>query len=1000
MWPPSPPLVQRIALAIGLLFVSGPLTTANAEANANGIAWSIDTPSFEASPRSFPAIAIHLQNRTASPQTLHLHFDLWPLRSLTDGDLEIAVGASETKTVLYTLYVPPETPGGSDVPLRASADDGEVHATSIRIKAVANCKATGDTVDTRFLRPGEKAAYKIKIVNTGNIPLHCAIRPTTSPQVVSTTVATENLVIAAGGSAETAVEVATGGEMADFISFVTSVEIDTAELSGDAARQFFYFHTEAFPQPGPPDHTQLFETLKASVLFSAGVGSGNRERRRGADGLVREALTVDGMIADNVRLQFIQAFAYPSDGDGDQSSALSAFPGGSTRNYFHLGLYSPQLDLEAGEVTTGPARLLSSREIGDGFRVAWRPDGNDKLQIEAFAEENTLTLNRKDVFGALASGTLKNGPLEFWRAGTLSKRGDIGPQGRDWDTIGVDTGWKISLAVPVRAEFSAGAGEKGAGHSGFAWLAGLHYNRVLQGELETFPFQAGVEFASGDKDFPGAQNGRDDQHAYLSFRFSTNPTDTEAYANYNNSDYSVVPNIEKTLDEEQSLLPDFLLTSQSRLINAGVRWNMAATPGAWHLPSGNAEFQETRFFNKSDFFDKTNERAVAINIQPFDQRNTSSSGADWHLGLLFRGGTETRESDGMPERDSQFLTFGTDLNYGRPAPAFLDKIGGPGRVTAELSGHFTVNLDGDTQALNRTGVSMTAVASWLTDTWSARGGATLYSYANEGLSDRVWASITRKVAKGWWAGIEAAYTRRGNNYGGNDQRNESAMLLTFRHDFEIPVPWLPRRGQVTGQVFDDLNNNGRHDPGEPGLERVKVAVGRSQAVTGPGGEFSFPPMAAGDYQVTVSSPVDAHFNGSSDHPTEKTALTKGAITQLTIGMNKPTTCEGQVRFRREHSEADVAASDKSEDLSGLEIISTDSAGRIQRSATRADGFFAIYLAPGTYDIKINPSTLKTNQAVSPANLTIKVERSRIENLAFTVTERTKQIRKTFVAKTP
>jgi hypothetical protein len=426
---------------------------------------------------------------------------------------------------------------------------------------------------------------------------------------------------------------------------------------------------------------------------------------------------------------------------------------------------------------------------------------------------------------------------------------------------------------------------------------------------------------------------------------------------------------------------------------------MSAAPGAWHLPSGNAEFQATSFFNKSNFFDKTDERAVAINLQPFDQPSTSSSGIDWHLGVLFRGGTETRESDGMPERDSQFLTFGTDLNYSRPAPEFLNKIGGPGRVNAELSGHFTVNLDGDTQALNRTGVSVMAVASWLTETWSARGGTTLYSYVDEGLSDRVWASITRKVAKGWWAGIEAAYTRCGSGRGGSDQRNESAILLTFRHDFEIPVPWLPRRGQVTGQVFDDLNNNGRHDPGEPGLERVKVAVGRDQALTGPGGEFSFPPMAAGDYQVAVSSPADVHFNGSGDHPTEKTALTKGAVTKLAIGMTKPTTCEGHVRFSREHSEADVAASDKSEDLSGLEIISTDSAGHVQRGATRADGFFAIYLAPGIYEIKINSGTLKPNQAVSPEKLTVKVERSRIENLAFTVIERTKQIRKTFIAKT-
>ena len=201
-------------------------------------------------------------------------------------------------------------------------------------------------------------------------------------------------------------------------------------------------------------------------------------------------------------------------------------------NDSHLGLDSPLLDLEAGEVTIAPARLLSSREIGDGFRVAWRPSGTDALQVEAFGEENTLTLNRKEVFGAIAAGTLKNGPLEFWRAGTLSKRADFGPQGRDWDTIGLDTGWRIPLVVPVRAEFSAGVGENSTGQNGFAWLAGLHYNRVLQGEPDTSPFKAGVEFASGGQGFPGAQKRpRRSARGHVSLRFSATPAYTEAYAN-------------------------------------------------------------------------------------------------------------------------------------------------------------------------------------------------------------------------------------------------------------------------------------------------------------------------------------------------------------------------------------------------------------------------------------------------------------------------------------
>jgi hypothetical protein len=1003
MWQPSPPLAQRIALAISLLLLISFEGVAQSLRKdlAPGVEWSLSTPAFEAEPRSFPAVAIHLRNETSSAQTLSLHFNLGILGSLGGPNLAVALGAREEKTVLYTLHIPPEATGGSSIPLRAVAGDETVRETSVCIKAVANGKATGDPVDKRFLHPGEKATYKVKIVNTGNIPLHCAIRPTTAPAAASTIVTPENMIVPVGGTAEAAVEVAIDGKVSEFTSFVTSAEVHLAELGSDSARQFLYFYTEIFPQFAPPERTRLFETLKGSVLVGAGAGSGNEDGRNGGDGLVRETLTLDGLIAEDTRFQLIEAAAHPSEGNGNQSSALSALPGGSTRNFFHLGFYNPYFDLEGGEITTAPSRLLSSRETGDGLRAAVRPTGKDNLQLEAFAERNTLTLNRKDVFGATISGAVQNSPLEFWRVGTLSKRGDVGPQGRNWDAIGADTSWNIPLTIPLRAELSAAAGENSEGQNGVAWLAGLHYNRALPGEPDISPLKAGVEFASGDKGYPGQQNGRDDRRAYASYRFSTNPTYLEAYANYNDSEYEVVPNVEKTLAEEQSLLPDFLLTSQSRLINAGLRWNtLAATTGAWHLPSGNAEYQETRLFNKSNFLDQTNERAVALNLQPFNRPGGNPDGTSWNLNLLGRGGVEMRESDSLPEKDSRFVTLGADFNCSMLAPEFFEKIGGPGHVSVDFSGRYTENLDGDSQALNRTGVSVTAAVSWETDTWSVKTGTTVYSYKDDGLSDRVWATISRKVAKDWWAGIEGAYTHRGNGRSSTGGRNESAALLTFRHDFEIPVPWLPRRGQVEGQIFNDLNNNGRREPNEPGLEGVKVAVGVKQTLSGAKGEFSLPPMTSGSYPLEVTPPGEVHFNQSTDHGADKTVLTKGEITRLAIGLTKPSTCEGKIRFIRENSEVDVTPSNIPDDLSGIEIVSTDGAGHTQRSVTRADGFFAIYLDPGIYEIKINSATLKPEQGVSPARITLEVERERIEDLAFTVTERVKHIRKTFTTKNP
>ncbi len=601
--------------------------------------------------------------------------------------------------------------------------------------------------------------------------------------------------------------------------------------------------------------------------MSLGAGHGNNDSHNGNDPVFHESISLEGMITDKTRMEFTESFTYPSEDDGNQSSALSSLPNASTRNFFHLGFYNPYFDLEAGEVTTAPPVLLSSRETGDGIRAAFRPFGNPKLQLEAFAEENTLTLNRKTVFGTSMSGLITNSPLEWWRVGTLSKRDDVGPQGRNWDAVGVDTGWRIPLALPLRAEGSIAGGSNGEGRSGFAWLLGFHFNRTLPGEPDNYPLKAGIEFASGDKDFPGVQNGREDRRAYVTYRLFSNPVLVELFANYNDSHYKVVPNIEKTLDEEQSLIPDFLLNSQSRLLNAGVRWNTTQTkPGEWHFPNGYTQFEDTSYFNKSDFFDKTTEHAVTLSLDLFNRQSALPSATNWQLSWFSRGGTENHQTDQTPSRDSRFITLGTDLNFNRQAPDFFQQIGGPGSLSAEVSARYTINFDGDSQALNRTGLSLTAAAALRTEIWEIKAGATLYSYVNQGFSDRIWASISRRLGKDWWAGIEGAYTHRANGHG-NQPADEAAVLFTVRHDFEIPVPWLPRRGQATGIVFEDRNNNGTQDPGESGLDRVKVAVGSEQALTGPDGKFTLSAMTEGTYPIIVT-PADGGSPGSEHRGTD------------------------------------------------------------------------------------------------------------------------------------
>lgn len=975
-------------------------------ATGSDIAWTIRISDTESAPKSFPTLAIQLRNRGASIASTSFEIAAAkPLQSLSARQVSVELAPGEEKTLLHTLYVPPDAPGASAPVVTVRQANGPIRETTIRIKSAAAFKAKTVEGDSRFIRSGEQASYKIRIENTGNTPLHFAFAPKTSPEKSQTKATPETLLVPAGVTGEAIVEMQAPADVAVYTAFVTSLDIVADELPDTAARECLYFHTEVFPPQTPPKRMALYEALKGSIQI--GIGSTNGPRRgRGASEAFTESLAVEGLVGEQTRLQFLQSFTHPSERRGELSSALSSLPGTSQRNFFHFGLYNPHWDLELGEVSAVSARLLSPRETGDGVRAAMRPLSRpESLQVEIFTERNTLTLNRKDVFGAALSGSPASGPLEFWRVASLSKRRDRGPQGRDWDSVALESGWKIPLKIPLRAELSAAVGRNHEGQSGAAWQAALHHNRTLPGEKDESPLKAGVEYAVGGKGFPGTQNGREDRRGYASYRFREDPAYLEAYASYNESIYKVVPNIERTLVEEQDVLPEFLRTSQSRLVNVGLRWKtFKPDAGAWHLPSGNFELQQTRYFNRSNFFDQADEKAAALNLTLLDQAQPDTGGATWHLNLASRGGLEMHEDGSSGRTDSSFLTVGPNLTYGRPAPNFLEKLAGPGVLGLEFSARYTHNFDADRSALNRTGVSANASATWQTDGWSLKAASALYSYDNAGVSSRTSASIDRRIGRSWWAGVQAALTTRQSTGTRGNSANEGAVMLTFRPDFSVPVPWMPQRGQSTGRVFEDLNNNGRADAGELGIAGVKVAAGKGQALTDDNGSFTLPSTESGSYPLKITPPADVHYNESAARKVEQVQIVKGEITNLAVGLIKPTTCEGQVRFARtENADAELLKAINhatSEELAGFEITATDATGKEYRGFTRADGFFALYLEPGEYQLAIDRSTLRAQHTVTPERVTIKIAQERIEGLEFTVADQPKKIRKTFTAQNP
>lgn len=104
--------------------------------------------------------------------------------------------------------------------------------------------------------------------------------------------------------------------------------------------------------------------------------------------------------------------------------------------------------------------------------------------------------------------------------------------------------------------------------------------------------------------------------------------------------------------------------------------------------------------------------------------------------------------------------------------------------------------------------------------------------------------------------------------------------IGFEHEFVAAPPFLPALGWIEGLVFVDENENGRPDPGEPGIEGVVLAAGRTQVASGADGRFLFPPLDPGVYAVALDR-VPRGFRPQVGLPLEvNVVLAKRAIIDI------------------------------------------------------------------------------------------------------------------------
>ena len=173
----------------------------------------------------------------------------------------------------------------------------------------------------------------------------------------------------------------------------------------------------------------------------------------------------------------------------------------------------------------------------------------------------------------------------------------------------------------------------------------------------------------------------------------------------------------------------------------------------------------------------------------------------------------------------------------------------------------------------------------------------------------------------------------------------------------IPIP-----STISGTVFNDLNNNGKRDTGDPGLAGLTVFLDLHgdgilhsddpTAVTDGNGNFAFVAQATGVYHVREVLPAGVKQTTTNPGAITITSLTGPSFGSVNFGNFLLGTISGEV-FRQETDSPRGAAIG----LAGWTVyIDTNGDGKLEpgepTALTNSGGFYTFTgLAPGTYTIR-------------------------------------------------
>ncbi|MCS7239648.1 MAG: hypothetical protein NZ651_00100 [Candidatus Bipolaricaulota bacterium] len=201
---------------------------------------------------------------------------------------------------------------------------------------------------------------------------------------------------------------------------------------------------------------------------------------------------------------------------------------------------------------------------------------------------------------------------------------------------------------------------------------------------------------------------------------------------------------------------------------------------------------------------------------------------------------------------------------------------------------------------------------------------------------------------------ELSFCLRGADWTAQVTKKQGFLGLNFEARFQAPFPLFETMGRVEGVVFVDENANGVQDPGERGLEGVLLQLDKEQALTGTGGAFRFYPMAPGNYQLQILTPMPLYCP-QPELPLN-VRIVAGQVTTVRIALVPAATLSGHVLAYRPAGNALTLTNKNTwvvdRPLAQARVILTN--GTVRHSTLTDDrgSFFFQGLCPGTWELRV------------------------------------------------